>query len=249
MDRPRRPSRARPIAGFRRRRPISPGSPPAESSRPSSRRTSRTRPPHRPHREGRMRNATTSALSMALLLLAGAVNGQTTTPTNTFSTPSTWPIQFSIGPQQDGGLGAKVSGSAYWSPNWQLTTKRVSGWAVFYLAPEATWGSQSNALNQTSISFRPAFQFVYTNFSSVNLMDPNQKFDVGPFNSVQPMIEIYGDLREPYGKFNQNDTLQNVNFTLYGISADAQIPYASRLSNFIPRKTNVNRITYAPAIR
>lgn len=196
-----------------------------------------------------MRNATTAALSMALLLLAGVVNGQTTTPTNTFSTPSTWPIQFSIGPQQDGGLGAKVSGSAYWSPNWQLTTKRVSGWAVLYLAPEATWGSQTNALNQTSISFRPSFQLVYTNFSSVNLMDPNQKFEVGPFNSVQPMIEIYGDLREQYGKFNQNGTVQNVNFTLYGIGAEVQIPYAYRLSNFIQRKTNVNRITYAPAIR
>jgi hypothetical protein len=196
-----------------------------------------------------MRSVRNVVLPIALLLLAGVALGQTTTPVNTFATPSDWPIQFSLGPQENGGIGAKVSGSAYWSPDWQLTTKRASGWAVFYLAPSATWGSQAGALNQTSISFQPAFQLVYTNFNTVDLMNPSQKFEVGPFNSVQPMIEIYGDLREQYGKFNQNGTVQDVNFTLYGIGGEFQIPYAYRLSNLIQRKTNVNRITYAPAIR
>jgi hypothetical protein len=189
------------------------------------------------------------ALVVALIATAGAAHGQTSNPTNTFSTPSSWPIQFSLGPQQNGGLGAKLSGSAYWSPNWQLTTKPVSGWFVFYLSPQATWGSQANALNQTTISFEPAFQLVYTNFGSVNLMKPDQNYEVGPFNSAQPMVELYGDLREQYGDFNQNGTVQRVNFTLYGIGGELQIPYAYRLVNLIQRKTNANRISYAPAIR
>jgi hypothetical protein len=195
-------------------------------------------------------------VALALLFLIAAVplaaqtsqNSQLST-TNVFSTPSSFPIQFSIGPQQNGGLGAKVTGSAYWSPNWQLTTKPASGWFVFYLAPEATWSSQDNALNQTSISFRPAFQLVYTNFAKIDLNNPNQNYEIGPFNSVQPMVELYGDIREQYGRFQQNGQVQNVDYTLYGVGGEVQIPYAYRLSNLIQSKTNENRITYAPAIR
>jgi hypothetical protein len=198
-----------------------------------------------------MHRVRAAVLPSLILLLACVAQGQTNTtnPTNTFSTPSSWPIQFSIGPQQSGGLGAKVSGSVYWSPDWQLTTKPASGWFVFYLSPQAEWGSQSNALNQTTIEFRPAFQLVYTNFGSVNLSNPNQNFEVGPFNSVQPMVELYGDLREQYGEFSQNGTVQKVDLTLYGIGGELQVPYAYRLSNLIQRKTNANRINYAPAIR
>lgn len=184
-----------------------------------------------------------------LLFLAFAATGQTLSSTNVFSTPSTWPIQFSIGPQQNGGLGAKLNGAAYWSPNIRLTTKPASGWFVFYLAPEATWGSQTNALNQTSISFRPSFQLVYTNFGTIDLNNPNQNFEVGPFNSVQPMIEIFGDLREQYGSFQQNGAVQHVDYTLYGVGGEFQIPYAYRLTNLIQAKTNQNKISYAPAVR
>lgn len=194
--------------------------------------------------------------ALVLLLLTAAVHlaaqsSQTSqlSPTNVFSTPTSFPIQFSIGPQQNGGLGAKVTGSAYWSPNFQLTTKRASGWFVFYLAPEATWSSQDNALNQTSISFRPAFQLVYTNFAKIDLNNPNQNYEVGPFNSVQPMVELYGDVREQYGRFQQNGQVQNVNYTLYGVGGELQIPYAYRLSNLIQSKTNQNKISYAPAVR
>ncbi len=194
-----------------------------------------------------------TAIALLFLTVTVPLAGQSSqvqlSPTNAFSTPSSFPIQFSIGPQQTGGLGAKLTGSAYWSPNWQLTTKPASGWFVFYLAPEGTWSSQDNALNQTSIAFRPAFQLVYTNFAKIDLNNPNQNYQIGPFNSVQPMVELYGDVREQYGRFQQNGQVQNVDYTLYGAGGEIQIPYAYRLSNFIQRKTNQNTIGYAPAIR
>lgn len=83
------------------------------------------------------------------------------------------PISFSFGPNDDGGFGIVVKGSAYYplrrfidpapmgTPS-PLKEAHFGGFftpsAYLYLSPEVNWSTESGAQNQYAVSARPSFQ-------------------------------------------------------------------------------------------
>ena len=127
------------------------------------------------------------------------------------------PISVSYGPQQDGGFGVVVKGSAYYplrrfiapvqdgvTP--PLKTKRFGGFftpsAYFYLSPEVNWSTKEGAQNQYAISARPSFQLGYQKDATDIPKDPTTglprlpaSLPWQPWPMSAPFFEAYVDVR------------------------------------------------------
>ena len=127
------------------------------------------------------------------------------------------PISFSFGPQQDGGFGVVVKGSAYYplkrfiepvqngvvAP---LKAKHFGGYftpsAYLYLSPEVNWSTEDGAQNQYAISARPSFQLGYQKDAMDIPKDPATglprlpaSLPWQPWPMSAPFFEMYVDVR------------------------------------------------------
>lgn len=127
------------------------------------------------------------------------------------------PISFAFGPQQDGGFGVVVKGSAYYplrrfiapvqdgmvAP---LKAKHFGGFftpsAYLYLSPEVNWSTEDGAQNQYAISARPSFQLGYQKDAMDIPKDPATglprlpaSLPWQPWPMSAPFFEAYLDVR------------------------------------------------------
>ncbi len=127
------------------------------------------------------------------------------------------PITFAFGPQQDGGFGVVVKGSAYYplrrliapvqdgvTP--PLKAKHFGGFftpsAFLYLSPEVNWSTEEGAQNQYSLSARPSFQLGYQKDVRDIPRDPTTglprlpaSLPWQPWPMAAPFFEAYVDVR------------------------------------------------------
>lgn len=127
------------------------------------------------------------------------------------------PITFSFGPQQDGGFGVVVKGSAYYPLRRFIApvqdgvvapprTKRFGGFftpsAYLYLSPEVNFSTDEGAQNQYAISARPSFQLGYQKDARDIPKDPQTglprlpaSLPFQPWPMSAPFFEAYLDVR------------------------------------------------------
>ena len=164
------------------------------------------------------------------------------------------PISFSFGPNQDGGFGLVVKGSAYYplrrfinpAPAGQpspLKQPHFGGFftptAYLYLSPEVNWSTDAGAQNQYALSARPSFQVGYQKDVRNLPKDPTTglpplpaslPWQVWPMSA--PFLEAYVDVRRQSAKAETPGTTagatQNGDVTFYGGGFGVAVPFISR---------------------
>ena len=195
-----------------------------------------------------MKRATVAILFFCALPLLAQ---DTTTADATAATDE--PITFSFGPQEDGGFGVVVKGSAYYplrrfiapvqdgvTP--PLKAKHFGGFftpsAYLYLSPEVNWSSEEGAQNQYAISARPSFQLGYQKDATTIPKDPTTglprlpaSLPWQPWPMEAPFFEAYADVRRHSAQADSTTTTtlpQNVDATYYGGGIGIAVPWVSR---------------------
>ncbi len=165
------------------------------------------------------------------------------------------PISFSFGPNEDGGFGLVVKGSAYYplrrfinpAPAGQpspLKQPHFGGFftpsAYLYLSPEVNWSTDTGAQNQYALSARPSFQVGYQKDVRNLPKDPTTGLPPLPASlpwqvwpASAPFFEAYLDVRRQSAKAETGTdttttTKQNGDATFYGGGIGIAVPYISR---------------------
>lgn len=153
---------------------------------------------------------------LALALWAGQSAGQVTAAA---------PLDFSFGPQEGGHLGALLKGDRFytlsrisadsWDPARRALLSPFAGMEV-----DAGWSSEPDALNNASLSFKPAFGL--SRIGRRVIENPiTQEPDTVP-TTAGPWLYGYADLRQRWGRIRaaEGGAPEAVNQTMLGGGAE-----------------------------
>lgn len=205
---------------------------------------------------------------LAICLLAGALPlvAQTTTttgapaaapadPTADAKSATEEPITFSFGPQNDGGFGVVVKGSAYYplrrfidpapagmpSP---LKQPHYGGFftpsAYLYLSPEVNWSTETGAQNQYSISARPSFQLAFQkdvsklprDASGLPPLPASLPWQIWPTSA--PFFEAYLDVRRQSAQSDTTTTTPPAGSTTTTVQNEDATFYGAGIGIAVP---------------
>lgn len=148
------------------------------------------------------------------------------------------PFDFSFGPQEDGGLGAVLKGSNFYPLGGKYSSSLLFSPFVG-LELDAGWNSNPDALNNTSISFKPAFTLSTLAYG-----------DDGAPSTTGPWLYVFADGRARFGRFKEEgeDEPAEVNQTMLGGGVMFRWTTADRIYSWLPEKRRPTELLEPPSL-